>query len=443
MKTKAAFLPACLLVSLLAWSAPSIEFTYVPPLGSREWVKGITHEIDGANYYVLLIIKVFGTYWTKPYWANPRTAIEEDSSWTTRYNTGGQDGAADKLIVYVLPNDYDAPLQTGQGSIFQEIEDHALCKAVADRISGQASITFSGREWTKKNTGEYVWGPGPNHFLGDNAWVDNLGRLHLKISYANGYWSCAEIILTESLGYGIYRVWVDTDVSNLPNNVVFSPMFTYSDEAEFSHREIDVEFSNGDVVGSPEPWQFVVQPYTVSVNRHRFTAPPNMSKSMHMFAWLPELVSFASFSDDPLKSSYHLDYQTTYTWSLPFGERYDVGNLFSLAPGSSTTIDVPKLWQYPEGGFYWTTLVGLNGTGSPEPFEAWARAKRIDTPPPGGEKVHINLWLFNGIAPGPEDAEYEVVISKFTYEPLPMRPRLGILESGQQQMTLEVSLPAE
>lgn len=47
---------------------------------------------------------------------------------------------------------------------------------------------------------------------------------------------------------------------------------------------------------------------------------------------------------------------------------------------------------------------------------AWSHVS-ADVPPPGGERVHMNLWLYGGRAPSDGRAA-EVVISDFTYAPL-------------------------
>jgi hypothetical protein len=48
---------------------------------------------------------------------------------------------------------------------------------------------------------------------------------------------------------------------------------------------------------------------------------------------------------------------------------------------------------------------------------AWSHAS-ADVPPPGGERVHMNLWLYGGHAPTSGRAA-EVVIGDFSFVPLP------------------------
>ena len=41
-----------------------------------------------------------------------------------------------------------------------------------------------------------------NLYNPENAWTDASGALHMQIKKKSGSWSCAEIFLNRSLGYG-------------------------------------------------------------------------------------------------------------------------------------------------------------------------------------------------------------------------------------------------
>jgi hypothetical protein len=64
--------------------------------------------------------------------------------------------------------------------------------------------------------------------------VDKAGALHLRIKNLTGKWSCAEVTLTRSFGYGTYS-FVVRDLSRLPTDVVFE-MFTW----DYSGTDIEV-----------------------------------------------------------------------------------------------------------------------------------------------------------------------------------------------------------
>lgn len=113
-------------------------------------------------------------------------------------------------------------------------------------LIGSASartIHFGGMDWQVKNgTG----GPNPNCLTQnywsdspDSIWVDDEGRLHLKIRYQDGIWKCAELQSLDTMEYGDYTWEVSNRIDNLDPNVVFG-LFLYSDEHD---HEYDIEFS--------------------------------------------------------------------------------------------------------------------------------------------------------------------------------------------------------
>ncbi|MBI3415073.1 MAG: glycoside hydrolase family 16 protein [Verrucomicrobia bacterium] len=430
--------------------AQSIEFTHVPPIGASELVEAKISGVNFAKYGVAMIIDVFGAKWTKPLSTTPNLPINVNGTFKSIYVTGGQDACAGQIFLYVVPRDYAVPVLTGQGSIPQEIEDHAVAKAVADRLGSGQEITFAGRAWGIKDTGACIWGPGPNHFSGRNVRVDNQGKLHLLISNTNGVWYCPEIILKDSLGYGTYRFSIDSDVRDLPGPIVVG-CFTYDDDPAFSHREMDFEFSNGDVVGRNAPWQFVVQPYFASGQRFRYKAPTVSKSSAYSLTWLPATASFASYDAQP---SYLGTYESTY--SLQWKIEPARGKWFDLKPFTATT-SMPTNWVVTDRSgsynsrYFRTQLTGLYEVTDRPPVVRWTAMSGV--PPKGNEKVHINMWLFNGLSPGNPDETYEVVVSDFQFKPISvdlnsLRPGLKVLDlrnphSIDEELSLRVSLPAE
>lgn len=209
------------------------------------------------------------------------------------------------------------------------------------------TILWNGATWGVKTSRSPV-GPGPNLFDKGNAWVDGTGNLHLRIAKNGaGAWSCAEIIAPASYGYGTYSFALASPVNALDPNVVLG-LFTWSDRAQYAHREIDIEFARWGNPSDPTNAQYVVQPYTLASHLVRFTQP-SASSSLHRFHWHPGTVAFESYDQNgALISSY------TYNGS-----------------------DVPRA---------------------------------------GDERVHVNLWLMNGLAPS-NGLPTEVVLSSFTYTP--------------------------
>jgi hypothetical protein len=95
--------------------------------------------------------------------------------------------------------------------------------------------------------------------------------MHLRISRTEKDWSCAEASLTRNLGYGTYE-FVVRGLDTLEAAAVFA-MFTYDYAGGALHnREMSIEISRwGD--RAKKNAQYVLQPYYVATNVHRFNAP--------------------------------------------------------------------------------------------------------------------------------------------------------------------------
>jgi hypothetical protein len=197
-------------------------------------------------------------------------------------------------------------------------------------------IVFSGYIWSVKTSSGRV-GPGPNYFSDatDSVWVDTAGRLHMKIRKVKNKWYCSEVILNQNLGYGTYRFYLETQVDAIDRNAVLG-LFTWSDAPDYNHREIDIEFSRWGVANNQNA-QYVVQPYNVAQNIHRFTWPAGANQSMQSFRWQSASVFCQSIKG------------------------------FSLPPAPA---DILQQWTFNSG-----------------------------IPVPGNENPRINLWLNNGRAP--------------------------------------------
>jgi len=165
------------------------------------------------------------------------------------------------------------------------------------------TVEFSGYTWQVKSSDDAV-GPGPNYFSdsADNVWVDDRGQLHLRITYSDGRWYCAEVINTQSLGFGRYSFALGSPVSQFDPDVVLG-LFTWSDDPAFNNREIDIEFSRWANPRNRTNAQFVVQPYQRAGHRRRISLRSLVS-STHSFDWRRTAVSFASTSAVPSTWTY-------------------------------------------------------------------------------------------------------------------------------------------
>lgn len=337
---------------------PGIEFTSVPPLGSNANLTGTTANVDPATHRVVVYIFVQG-WWIKPTNAAPLTVIQPNGAWTTDITTGGADAVATKIAAFLLPQGYAPPILNGAATLPAELGSNALAAVSTERQSPNA-FHFSGYDWDVKTSGGFLFGPGPNIFSDstDNVWVDGSGKLHLRVTFSGGQWRCAEVVLSKSLGFGTYRFYIDSPVDPLDPNVVLG-LFTWSDDPAFTHREIDIEMSRWGNAADPANAQYVIQPFGTPGNLTRWTIPAAASPTTHSFQWTDGHVDFVSHN-----------------------------GAYAPPPAS-----VPEITQWTRQG--------------------------AAVPPPGDERVRLNLWLFNGAAPS-DGQEVEVVISRFVFVPSPV-----------------------
>jgi hypothetical protein len=219
-------------------------------------------------------------------------------------------------------------------------------------VSAEKTLYFSGYKWIVKSSGTQKIGPGPNYFSDStqNVWVDNDG-LHLKITYRNGKWNCAEVYTDAPLSYGKYTFYVIGRVDQLDKNVVFA-MFNYLDSAPNETNELDIEISRWGVNNNQNA-QFVVQPYYKQGNMRRFDMKLNGTYTTHSFEWKKTSVLFQSLHGH---------------YSSPPSQNYVINQ-----------------WTYK---------------GSDIPKQS--------------ERVHINLWLMKGMSPS-NGREVEIVIKMFKF----------------------------
>jgi hypothetical protein len=268
-----------LITFALAWSLsgcgssrsqPAIEFTAVPEAGpggpaKTERISGRVHGA-GRKQRIVLFAKS-GTWWVQPLANNPYTPIRRDSTWEARTHIGTEYAA---LLVddgYTPPRTTDVLPATGKGVRAVSMIEGRPAAAVPG--PEPKWIHFSGYDWEVRQIPSDSGGV--MHInSASNVWSDEKGKLHLRIARSGGQWTCAEIGLMRSLGYGTYTF----HFNKLP---VFEPasvlgMFTWDEpEGGQSHREMDIELSQwGDPMAKNA--QFVIQPYLVAANVFRFVS---------------------------------------------------------------------------------------------------------------------------------------------------------------------------
>jgi len=286
-KKIAGILLGFLLCGCPRWQAkpePSIEFSRVPPAaeGGPDKLDVIEGRVIGARpgQQIVLYAKS-GAWWVQPLVGEPFTEMRPDATWTNSTHLGTQYAA---LLVEpgFRPTSRLKELPTrGEG-----VAAVAIAKGVQSGSAISKSLQFSGYDWRIRNAPSDRGGL--NTYDAGNAWTDPRGALHLRIAKTAEQWTCAEVTLTRSLGYGSYS-FVVQDTSTLDPAAVFS-IFTWDyGGKEQNNREMDIEISRwGDPVSKNA--QYVIQPFYIPTNVARFTEPPGMLT--HSFRWEPGRASF-------------------------------------------------------------------------------------------------------------------------------------------------------
>jgi hypothetical protein len=248
---------------------PSIQLTRVPEAGEGgpDRMVSIAGRVSGARQgqQVVLYARA-GPWWVQPLADQPFTSIRKDSTWENTTHVGTEYAALLVEPGYKPPTRTDE-LPNGDERVLAIARSKGSAPAQPRAVK---TLQFAGYEWkvrdipSERGGWTYRYDPA-------NAWTDAAGALHMRIAQGDGEWTCAEVILTRSLGYGTYS-FVVKDVSQLAAPVVMS-LFTWDDTAsEHRFREMDVEMSRwGDPANANA--QFVVQPYFVPANVSRFEAP--------------------------------------------------------------------------------------------------------------------------------------------------------------------------
>lgn len=294
------------------------------------------------------------------------------------------------------------------------------------QMKGVETLTFSGYTWRKRDSGSVAVGPGPNRFSRENVFVDSNGWLHLRIDYRRGAWQCAQASLSKALGYGTYQFEVDTNLMSLASPIVLG-LFTYDDDPAYDHREIDIEFSNGPLVGRPWPWQYVLQPYDRQGNLTRFAWPFPVTNIWHTFTWAPSAIFFRSFVEAPeWVNTFHIERSPL----VFFNREVSVSSTLTF-PGMTNAVNIDI---FPVDTMFYRSRFQTIGS-TKHPFET--KDIRSGIPRTGNERVGLNLWLFQGKSPGSTNNVHEAVIKSFRFTPLG-KVKIGIPEVLASEVKLSV-----
>ncbi len=238
--------------------------------------------------------------------------------------------------------------------IVKSVPTEKVSTVAAVKNTGVSTIKFSGYNWIVKN-GPGI-GPGPNSWSEKNAWVDDAGLLHLKLSYdsSSAKWTCAGVTSEKNFGHGTYQWMIQGPISTLDKNVV-TGLFHYLGPDGFN--ELDVEFARWGDVNKPNV-NYSVYPASGTTGTHQRTTTEwkqsGGTSSTHRYTWTNDAVVIKSMN----------------------GFHQDDTNMFFTKTFTPPAATIPT----------------------------------VNMP------VKMNLWLFRGLAPS-DGKEVEIVIRSFKFTP--------------------------
>lgn len=299
----------------LSKPSPKITFTNVPAesSGGPDGIKTISGRVTGARpgQHVVLYAKNQGRWWIQTSAQSQTSDAAPPSEWNGQTHSGSEYGAV------LVDAGFTAPLNAEQlPAIGGPI---AAVVTVAARAPQTPSVPpkvlhFSGYDW-KVRTASSPRGGTRNQFDPANAWVDGKGSLHLKIARQGDGWTCSEVELTHSLGYGTY-VFVVRDISHMDLSAVLT-LFTWDGRGPSQNRhELAYEISRWGNPNDKKNTAFVNQPYYIPTNVVRFLSPGG--KLTETYQWAPSQATFKSYAGAHVGGvGGHLFEQHVFTSGIP------------------------------------------------------------------------------------------------------------------------------
>jgi hypothetical protein len=269
----------------------SIQITHTPHMGAGgpqqlDYIEGSVHGAQAGQKVILYAHS--GIWWVQPFEGEAETKILPDGTWKNSTHLGVEYAA-----LLVDANYHPAPKLSALPAVENGVAAVTVAQGTPDPTVVEKKIHFSGYDWVARSAGSDRGGE-PNAYDPENAQVDEKGFLHLRMQDRNGKWTCGEVFLTRSLGYGTYKFVVQDTVHLPPSAVVGLFTWDLSGSQDF-RNEIDVELSQWGYPKSKNA-QYVIQPFYNPANVYRFMTPA--SAVTYSFRWEPGKVSFKTVQGD-------------------------------------------------------------------------------------------------------------------------------------------------
>jgi hypothetical protein len=287
----------------------SITFTRIPPAakGGPDVLDTVEGRLTGVRPGQRLVIYARSSvWWVQPDPNVPYIEIRKDSTFSTKTHLGTEYAAL------LVEPDHQPPttlenLPPEGGSVVRLVIVRGDPKAEAERHT----LHFAGYEWIIRAAPSDRGGP--NQFDPANAWTDGGGAVHLRIAGTPGRWTCAELALTQSFGYGLYTFTVD-DISRLDPAARFV-IFTWDGPAIAQYgREMAITIGrHGE--RQEDNARYVIEPIDLPANRSNFFAPAGLLT--HQLRWEPDRATFRTFRGARADGNARPVAQHTFTSGVP------------------------------------------------------------------------------------------------------------------------------
>src|ERR1700761_8662902 len=264
---------------------PTVQITLVPvadPGGpvQLDFIEGVAKGAKPGQQIVLYAHS--GIWWIQPFANQPFTQIQPDSTWRNSTHLG-----TDYAALLVEPGFHPATKLSalpaeGNGVVAVVSSKGKVVAPIVSKI-----IHFSGYDWRVRDASSDRGGE-PTSYDPSNVWTDKNGYLHLRMEEHDGQWTCAEVSLTRSLGYGSY-IFVVQDIGHFGPSAALG-LYTNDDfRTDDVRSELDIELSRWGIADNKNA-QYVVQPFYIPENVSRFMAPSGVLT--HVLRWEPERATF-------------------------------------------------------------------------------------------------------------------------------------------------------
>jgi len=199
----------------MADSGAKITITSVPPWGQAGSIWGNVSgvNLDSVQLYVFFFIPDAGWYsFCRP------ILVQTPGNFFLDLRSGIMIPYATRFSAYIVPWGLSVPCEQGNESLPFVVIKNAVASTTIPRVAQYKTLSFSGMDWYVK-TAPLKVSPGSQFFVEENAFVDTLGRLHLRLSRCQDSWCAAEVFTKDTVGYGKYTFQIDSELDTLDPNI--------------------------------------------------------------------------------------------------------------------------------------------------------------------------------------------------------------------------------